>query len=111
MDCGYSLEPPQNFSAEKSEIIKIRVLKQIIHFKHGRMSCWRECACVFVWGMWIRKSVSWYFFKKKKTPIECTAYVYCKALIEPRREKTGLWGFRPGLTQTDLYSHRSRLEA
>ena len=28
-----------------------------------------------------------------------------------RREKTGLRDFRPGLTQTDLYSHRSRLEA
>ena len=31
--------------------------------------------------------------------------------LEPRREKTGLRGFRPGLTQTHLYSHRSRLEA
>ena len=31
--------------------------------------------------------------------------------IEPRREKTGLRGFRPGLTQTELYSHRKRLEA
>ena len=30
---------------------------------------------------------------------------------EPRREKTGLRGLRPGLTQTNLYSHRSRLEA
>ena len=30
---------------------------------------------------------------------------------EPRREKTGLRDFRPGLTQTDLYSHRSGLEA
>ena len=30
---------------------------------------------------------------------------------EPRREKTGLRGFRQGLTQTDLYSHRSGLEA
>ena len=30
---------------------------------------------------------------------------------EPRHEQTGLWGFRPGLTQTNLYSHRSRLEA
>ena len=29
---------------------------------------------------------------------------------DSRREKTGLWGFRPGLTQADLYSHRSRLE-
>ena len=27
-------------------------------------------------------------------------------LFEPRREKTGLRGFRPGLTQTDLYIHR-----
>ena len=32
-------------------------------------------------------------------------------LNEPRREKTGLRGFRPGPTQTDLYSHRSGLEA
>ena len=32
-------------------------------------------------------------------------------LNEPRREKTGLRGFRPGPTQTGLYSHRSRLEA
>ena len=32
-------------------------------------------------------------------------------IFEPQREKTGLRGFRPGPTQTDLYSHRSRLEA
>ena len=30
---------------------------------------------------------------------------------EPRREKTDLRGFRPGPTQTDLYSHRKELEA
>ena len=30
---------------------------------------------------------------------------------EPRSEKTGLQGFRPGLTQTGLYSHRRSLEA
>ena len=31
---------------------------------------------------------------------------------EPRREKTGIRGFRPGLTQlTSLYNTRSRLEA
>ena len=35
--------------------------------------------------------------------------VLINVLNEPRREKTGLWGFRPGLTQTDLYSHRSRI--
>ena len=30
---------------------------------------------------------------------------------EPRREKTGLRGFRPGPTQTGLYSHRRWVEA
>ena len=32
-------------------------------------------------------------------------------LFERRYEKTGLRGFRPGLPQTGLYSHRRRLEA
>ena len=31
--------------------------------------------------------------------------------LEPRYEKTGLRGFRPGPTQTGLYSHRRWLEA
>ena len=30
---------------------------------------------------------------------------------EPRCEKTGLWGFRPGPTQTGLYSRKRWLEA
>ena len=30
---------------------------------------------------------------------------------EPRREKTGLQGFRPGATQIGLYSQTNRLEA
>ena len=30
---------------------------------------------------------------------------------EPVREKTNNLGFRPGLTQTGLYSHRRQLEA
>ena len=38
---------------------------------------------------------------------------YCNNLdkIEPRREKTGLRGFRPGPTQTGLYKLRKELEA
>ena len=32
-------------------------------------------------------------------------------LYEPCREKTGLQGFRPGLTQTELCKHRRWLEA
>ena len=34
-----------------------------------------------------------------------------KGFFEPRCEKTGLRGFRLGLTQTGLYSHRRWLEA
>ena len=36
---------------------------------------------------------------------------YASALFEPRSEKTGLRGFRPGPTQTGLYNHRRWLEA
>ena len=32
-------------------------------------------------------------------------------LYEPKCVKFSLWGFRPGLTQTCLYSHRIRVEA
>ena len=32
-------------------------------------------------------------------------------IFEPRCEKTGLRGFRPGLTQTGLYNHTGCLEA
>ena len=31
--------------------------------------------------------------------------------MSPDARKTGLQGFRPGLTQIGMYSHRSRLEA
>ena len=32
-------------------------------------------------------------------------------IFEPSHEKTNNLGFRPGQTQTSLYSHRSKLEA
>ena len=35
----------------------------------------------------------------------------CDLINEPRREKTGLRGFRPGPTQTGLYKLRKELEA
>ena len=43
-----------------------------------------------------------------------TGQVLNKYLViynEPRREKTGLRGFRPGPTQTGLYKLRKELEA
>ena len=40
-----------------------------------------------------------------------TCFLETQLIFEPRSEKTGLRGFRPGLTQTGLYSHRRWLEA
>ena len=40
-----------------------------------------------------------------------TAVDKCMITYEPRSEKTGLRGFRPGPTQTGLYSSRRWLEA
>ena len=37
--------------------------------------------------------------------------LYAEYHNEPRCEKTGLWGFRPCLTQTRLYSHTRWLDA
>ena len=37
--------------------------------------------------------------------------IHLLPLFEPRREKTGLRGFRPGPTQTGLYKLRNELEA
>ena len=36
---------------------------------------------------------------------------FSNTINEPVHEKTNNLGFRPGPTQTRLYSHRSRLEA
>ena len=38
-------------------------------------------------------------------------FILNKKKIEPRSEKTGLRGCRPGPTQTGLYSHRRWLQA
>ena len=47
--------------------------------------------------------------KKKKKKKKKNRGISC--IIEPRREKPGLRDFRPGPTQTGLYSHRKWLEA
>ena len=54
------------------------------------------CGCVALF-------VSDHKFKEVKT-------IYTPLYLEPRREKTGLRGFPPGLTQTGLYSFRKSLE-
>ena len=45
--------------------------------------------------------------KFSKTDLSCAFYF----TFEPLHEKTNNLGFRPGLTQTGLYNHKSRLEA
>ena len=50
---------------------------------------------------------------RKKIAHRSTGYYgdESKARLEPRSEKTGLRGFRPGPTQTKLYDHTRWLEA
>ena len=50
------------------------------------------------------KDVGYDFYLKKINSVTVLQY-------EPRREKTGLRGLRPGATQTGLYSHKIRLGA
>ena len=38
-------------------------------------------------------------------------FLCCKHIYEPVHEKTNNLGFRPGLTQTRLYSYRIKLKA
>ena len=68
--------------------------------------------CIVLWTLVILAGVMILSFKGK---IDIKAEQKGKGLImqvnEQRREQTGLRGFRPGLTQTGLYSLRSRLEA
>ena len=42
---------------------------------------------------------------------KCISWGMPQTIYEPVHEKTNNLGFRPGPTQTRLYSHRSRLEA
>ena len=52
-------------------------------------------------------------FSKNKRKCAATILKLCLKsgeIFEPRCEKTGLWGFRPGPTKTWLYSHRRWLE-
>ena len=45
-----------------------------------------------------------------KTQIKTLVRGYLCLSAKPRHEKSGLWGFRLGPTQTGLYSHRKELE-
>ena len=44
-------------------------------------------------------------------PVPVNCLLVTITIYEPRCEKTGLRGFRPGPTQTRLYSHRRWLES
>ena len=57
-------------------------------------------------GQWVR------LIKPRQCPfISFDFATLANSSFEPRREKTGLRGFRPGQTQTGLYKLRKELEA
>ena len=67
-------------------------------------------------GCYILHSIIYIHSYKNKMTVYCLEHHVNREngltyLYEPRYEKTGLRGFRPGLTQTRLRSHRRWLEA
>ena len=67
------------------------------------ISCIR---CILNTGIGLEYFVSNDVYTKKLTMGNVLNFIY-----EPRCEKTGLRGFRPGGTQTRLYNHTRLLEA
>ena len=53
----------------------------------------------------------WFSHAQAHFKVSVQEGVFYIMTFEPRREKTGLRGFRPGPTQTGLYNLRSRLDA
>ena len=51
------------------------------------------------------------FIESNIVSVNSTGRIFTEVSFEPCCEKTGLRGFRPGPTQTGLYSHRKWLEA
>ena len=53
------------------------------------------------------------FNPMRTTKLEISLHIstFIASIFEPRCEKTGLRGFRPGQTQTGLYNHRRWLNA
>ena len=60
--------------------------------------------------LWLKSSVCVGLKTDSHDDAQCVPYL-TKKLLEPRCEKTGLRGVRPGPTQTRLYNHTRWLEA
>ena len=66
---------------------------------------------IFIHEFTVRALIPWAERQMKLlSDVVCMSLVHV-ILFEPRREKTGLRGFRPGPTQTGLYKLRKELEA
>ena len=89
---------------------------QILFFSHRssckdikqdeNKGCLKICAPLFL----PRQESRIFAYAKAKAQISSAVTAQLIRQYEPRREKTGLRGFRPGATQIGLYSHRSRLD-
>ena len=61
--------------------------------------------CTSLWSMRVCFTLHVGGLHKKNVLQQICLYPRASHIIEPRSEKTGLRGFRPGLTQTELYNH------
>ena len=71
---------------------------------HGKTLATDDHTCLVGYTIFLVESIPENYKFKLETVKQRYRY-------EPRYEKSGLRGFRPGPTQTGLYSNRKRLEA
>ena len=83
----------------------------LLVFPRGGSFIFRSNCCIIPSKIIINEHENSCYLKYHPCNYKLVKTLLTTKLYEPRRKKTGLWGFRPGLTQTDLYSHRSRLVA
>ena len=84
----------------------IFIVVPLLYLDNSQVSVYRTIGPTLVINCYLRK-------RQHGIPAaDCdTHYVNMPMQYEPRSEKTGLRGFRPGSIQTRLYSHRRWLEA
>ena len=107
IDCGYSLEPPRRGGSNgvPTTYVLSKNKKNIENYLLKIFNFYNLKNNLYLHGhVFIMKELYLFFNRCIVQGITCSIY-------EPRREKTGLRGFRPGPTQTDLYQLRKELEA
>ena len=103
----------ENKQETKNEVFLYSVTSQVRNLVTGTMSY----QISLIKDRKIKKQSCFFLLVKLQEKISNTSKTKQTGMLrllntyEPRREKTGLRDFRPGPTQTDLYSLRKELEA